>query len=33
MRGVHHYESFHKGASQTCHTKRILFTKISLGKN
>jgi len=28
MRRVHHYERVHKGASQTCHTKEILFTKI-----
>jgi len=26
MRGVHHYERVHKGASQTFHTKQILFT-------
>jgi len=27
MRVVHHYERVHKAASQTCHTKQILFTK------
>jgi len=27
MRGVHHYERVHKGASHTCHPKQILFTK------
>jgi len=32
MRGVHHYERVHKGASQTCHTKQILFTKLSVSK-
>jgi len=33
MRGVHHYERVHKGASQICHTKQILFTKLSVSKN
>jgi len=27
MHGVHHYKKADKGASQTCHTKQILFTK------
>jgi len=29
MRGVHHYERVHKGASQTCHLKRELFLGLS----
>jgi len=33
MRGVHHYERVHKGASKTCHTKQILFTKLSVNTN
>jgi len=32
MRGVHHYERVRKGASQTCHTKQILLTKLSVSK-
>jgi len=27
MRGVHRYERVHKGASETCHTQQIRFTK------
>jgi len=29
VRGVHHFERVHTGASPTCHTKYIPFTKTS----
>jgi len=33
VREVHHYKRVHKGASQTCHTKQILFQKLSVSES